>query len=178
MASPGKIVTLSPSPGTYSAHASHLNPFSFREGAAHNHFNSSTVLISTARRRRAYDSLPLRMSTLSKPLPFGQRIGDFILAEISAISASSVIILLGYIAVRFLNPVEWHTSLNAAPLKYSAVTVRQDARRRWRLTSPVHLFLLNQLVCDLIQALGKRCPAGIRQHLIHARWTDEPEVDD
>jgi hypothetical protein len=43
------------------------------------------------------------MSTLGNKLPFGQRIGVFILAEISAISASSVIILLGYIAVRFLD---------------------------------------------------------------------------
>jgi len=75
------------------------------------------------------------MSTSGNELPFGQRIGVFILAEISAISASSVIILLGYIA-------------------YSAVTIRRGAKRRWKLTSPVHLFLLNQLVCDLIQALG------------------------
>jgi hypothetical protein len=43
------------------------------------------------------------MSTSGNELPFGQRIGIFILAEISAISATSVIILLGYIAVRFLN---------------------------------------------------------------------------
>lgn len=43
------------------------------------------------------------MSTSGKKLLFGQRIGVFILAEISAISASSVVILLGYIAVRFLN---------------------------------------------------------------------------
>jgi len=39
------------------------------------------------------------MSTIQ--LPFGRRIGVFILAEISAISAASVIILLAYIAVRF-----------------------------------------------------------------------------
>ena len=40
------------------------------------------------------------MSTLDSQFPFGQRIGLFILAEVSAISASSVVILLGYIAVR------------------------------------------------------------------------------
>ena len=39
------------------------------------------------------------MSTFQ--LLFGQRIGVFILAEISAISAASVIMLLAYIAVRF-----------------------------------------------------------------------------
>lgn len=114
------------------------------------------------------------MST-SNQLPFSHRIGDFILAEISAISASSVVILLGYIAVSFLNLVEWPTSLNASP-QYSAVTIRQGAERRWRLTSPVHLFLLNQLVCDLIQALGKRCLLYETASLIHARRTDEPEV--
>jgi len=75
------------------------------------------------------------MVTKDDQLPFGQRIGVFILAEISAISALSVTILLGYIA-------------------YSTVIIRQGAKRRWRLESPVHLFLLNQLVCDLIQALG------------------------
>jgi hypothetical protein len=53
------------------------------------------------------------MSTLDNQLPFGHRIGVFILAEISAISASSVIILSGYIAVSFPNLVEWPTSLNA-----------------------------------------------------------------
>ncbi len=47
------------------------------------------------------------MSTVVNQLPFGQRIGVFILAEISAVSASSVIILLGHIAVRFLNLDEW-----------------------------------------------------------------------
>jgi hypothetical protein len=40
------------------------------------------------------------MSTTDVQLPFGHRLGVFILAEISAISASSVILLLGYIAVR------------------------------------------------------------------------------
>jgi len=68
-------------------------------------------------------------------LTFGQRIGLFILAEISAISASAVVLLLGYIA-------------------YSTIIIRRGAERRWRLQSPVHLFLLNQVMCDLIQALG------------------------
>jgi hypothetical protein len=51
------------------------------------------------------------MSSVVNQLHFGHRLGDFILAEISAVSASSVIILLGYIAVRFLNLVEWSMSL-------------------------------------------------------------------
>jgi len=68
-------------------------------------------------------------------LPFGHRIGLFILAEISLVSASAIILLLGNIA-------------------YSTVIIRRGAERRWRLESPVHLFLLNQLTCDLIQALG------------------------
>ncbi|KAH9044788.1 hypothetical protein EDB85DRAFT_1911234 [Lactarius pseudohatsudake] len=68
-------------------------------------------------------------------LTFGNRIGVFILAEISAVSACAVTILLAYIA-------------------YSAISIRSGSRRRWRIESPVHLFLLNQLVCDLIQALG------------------------
>ena len=38
---------------------------------------------------------------MSTEFSFGHRLGVFILAEISAVSASSVIILLGYIAVRF-----------------------------------------------------------------------------
>ena len=50
------------------------------------------------------------MSTV-KQLSFGYRLGVFILAEISAVSASSVIILLGYIAVCFLDLVEWSISL-------------------------------------------------------------------
>ncbi|KAI0257439.1 hypothetical protein BJV78DRAFT_1150341 [Lactifluus subvellereus] len=45
------------------------------------------------------------MSTTTQQLTFGHRIGVFILAEISAVSASSVIILLSYIAVCFLNLV-------------------------------------------------------------------------
>jgi hypothetical protein len=44
-------------------------------------------------------------------LSFGERLGVFILAEISAVSAFSIIILLGYIAVCFLNLVEWSMSL-------------------------------------------------------------------
>ena len=56
------------------------------------------------------------MSNSGNKLTFGQRIGDFILAEISAISASSVVILLGYIAVCFLNPIELPTSLNVVSL--------------------------------------------------------------
>jgi len=40
------------------------------------------------------------MSTNPSQLPFGHRTGVFILAEISAISAASVIILLAYIVVR------------------------------------------------------------------------------
>jgi hypothetical protein len=51
------------------------------------------------------------MSTVVNQLHFGHRLGDFILAEISAISASSVIVLLGYIAVRFLDLVEWSMDL-------------------------------------------------------------------
>jgi hypothetical protein len=43
-------------------------------------------------------------------ISFGNRIGTFILAEISAASASSIIILLSYIAVRFLNMVNRTTS--------------------------------------------------------------------
>ena len=54
------------------------------------------------------------MSTVVNQLPFGQRLGVFILAEISAISASSVIILLGYIAVRSLNLLESLMSLTRA----------------------------------------------------------------
>jgi hypothetical protein len=56
------------------------------------------------------------MSTLNKPLPFSRRIGDFILVEVAAISASSIVILLGYIAVSFLDLVEWPTSPNTGPL--------------------------------------------------------------
>jgi len=41
------------------------------------------------------------MSTASDPLTFGHRIGTFILAEISAISAAAVTIVLIYIAVHF-----------------------------------------------------------------------------
>jgi hypothetical protein len=51
------------------------------------------------------------MSTVVNQLAFGYRLGLFILAEISAASASSIIILLDYIAVRFLNLVEWSMSL-------------------------------------------------------------------
>lgn len=40
------------------------------------------------------------MSTNPSQLTFGHRIGVFILAEISAISAASVTILLAYIVVR------------------------------------------------------------------------------
>jgi hypothetical protein len=53
------------------------------------------------------------MLTIVNQLTFGQRLGVFILAEISAVSASSVIILLGYIAVRFLNLV-WSIYLTRA----------------------------------------------------------------
>ncbi|KAH9979246.1 hypothetical protein BGW80DRAFT_1275868, partial [Lactifluus volemus] len=76
-----------------------------------------------------------QMSPTSQPLSFGHRLGVFILAEISAVSALSVIGLLLYIA-------------------YSTLSIRKGATRRWKLESAVHLFLLNQLVCDMIQAVG------------------------
>jgi hypothetical protein len=41
------------------------------------------------------------MSPAPNVLKFGERIGVFVLVEIAAISASAVIILLSYIAVRF-----------------------------------------------------------------------------
>jgi hypothetical protein len=41
------------------------------------------------------------MSAYNSELTFGNRIGLFILVEISAVSASAVTILLAYIAVRF-----------------------------------------------------------------------------
>jgi hypothetical protein len=85
---------------------------------------------------------------MSAKLTFGNRIGAFILAEISAVSASAVTILLAYIA-------------------YSTVSIRSGSRRRWRIESPVHLFLLNQLFCDLIQALGG---------LMNLKWTFDGTV--
>jgi hypothetical protein len=98
------------------------------------------------------------MSTTTQQLTFGQRIGVFILAEISAVSASSIIILLGNIVVCFLNLVTCATVVNPnSSQQYSTVSIRLGSTRRWRLESAVHLFLLNQLVCDLIQSLGKRC---------------------
>ncbi|KAI0067791.1 Snf7-domain-containing protein [Artomyces pyxidatus] len=74
------------------------------------------------------------MSTVP-PFQFGERLGLLFLVELSAVSAAAVSILLLYIA-------------------YSAITIRPGSIRTWKAESPVHLYFLNQLVCDLVQAVG------------------------
>jgi len=69
------------------------------------------------------------------PLTFSERVGLIILAETSAVSASSILGLLSYIA-------------------YSAVSIKRGAPRRWRIEGPAEVYFLNQLVWDLFQATG------------------------
>lgn len=90
---------------------------------------------------------------------FGVRIGLFILFEISLVSACAIVILLAKIAVcfprvRFLIATKTDSDLPSAR-QYSTVSLRSGSRRRWRIKYALHIFLLNQLVFDLIQALGK-----------------------
>ncbi|KAI0053374.1 hypothetical protein FA95DRAFT_1481521 [Auriscalpium vulgare] len=79
---------------------------------------------------------------------FSHRLGIFILVEASVLSATAVTGLLCYIA-------------------YSTVTIRKGSVRRWRLESPIHLYFLNQLVCDLIQAIGEPFPVSWTRRRSH-----------
>ncbi|KAH9957453.1 hypothetical protein BC827DRAFT_1225967 [Russula dissimulans] len=74
------------------------------------------------------------MST-SAPFTFSQRAGLIFLAQTSALSASTIIGLLSYIA-------------------YSAVTIIRGSSRRWRIKGAAEIFFLNQLGWDLVQAAG------------------------
>ena len=77
----------------------HITGPAFRKRNVMEYLNASTSRRQGATSVHSFPHSPLQMSTFQ--LLFGQRIGVFILAEISAISAASVIILLAYIAVRF-----------------------------------------------------------------------------
>ncbi|KAF9236419.1 hypothetical protein BU15DRAFT_76993 [Melanogaster broomeanus] len=76
------------------------------------------------------------MSDLSSPpFTFGTRLWMVFMAEAAAMSALAVSALLTYIT-------------------YSAVTIQQNASRRWSTDTHIHYYFLNLMICDLLQAIG------------------------
>ncbi|VDB99743.1 unnamed protein product [Peniophora sp. CBMAI 1063] len=87
------------------------------------------------------------MATLS-PFSFGQRVGILLITETAGASAAAVTALLVWIA-------------------FSAVGLRRQAHRRWKLDTPLHLYFLNLLFWDLVQSLGG---------LMNIRWIIDADV--
>jgi len=75
------------------------------------------------------------MANSGPPFTFGERLGLILLVETSAVSACAIIGLLSYIA-------------------YSAVCIIPGSSRRWRIGGPTEVYFLNQLLWDLVQAVG------------------------
>jgi len=72
---------------------------------------------------------------MSAPFTSSERTGLILLAQTSALSASTILGLLSYIA-------------------YSAVTIIRGSNRRWRIKGAAEILFLNQLGWDLVQATG------------------------
>jgi len=88
------------------------------------------------------------MAHPGSPFTFGERLGLILLAETSAVSACSIIGLLSYIA-------------------YSAVCIIPGSSRRWRIGGPAQVYFLNQLLWDLVQAIGG---------LMNVKWAVDADV--
>jgi len=75
------------------------------------------------------------MASSASSFTSGENVGLFLLVGTSGVSATAIIGLLSYIA-------------------YSAVCIRLDSSRRWRIGGPTEVYFLNQLGWDLVQASG------------------------
>jgi hypothetical protein len=86
----------------------------------------------------------------------GENVGLFLLAGMSAISATAIIGLLSYIAVS-CTPPALRVSIEDRTVspQYSAVCILPGSSRRWRIGGPTGVYFLNQLGWDLVQATGE-----------------------
>ncbi|KZV75490.1 hypothetical protein PENSPDRAFT_748391 [Peniophora sp. CONT] len=87
------------------------------------------------------------MATAS-PFTFGQRVGVLFITETAGASAAAVCALWLWIA-------------------FSTVVLRRQAHRRWKIDTPLHLYFLNLLFWDFIQAFGG---------LMSVRWIIDANV--
>ncbi|SJL00783.1 uncharacterized protein ARMOST_04097 [Armillaria ostoyae] len=71
----------------------------------------------------------------SDPFSPGVRAGIIIVTVCASLSATAVFSLLAFIA-------------------YSITTINKGATRTWRVSTHIHYYFVNLLVCDLVQAIG------------------------
>lgn len=88
------------------------------------------------------------MSALDPLFDSGVRTGLIIIVLIASLSATAVSSLLAFIG-------------------YSVVTIKKGATRKWHVSTHVHYYFVNLLVCDLIQAIGS---------IMNAKWVVESRV--
>ncbi|KAK0441925.1 hypothetical protein EV421DRAFT_1711187 [Armillaria borealis] len=72
----------------------------------------------------------------SDPFSPGDRAGIIIVTVCASLSATAVFSLLAFIA-------------------YSITTINKGATRTWRVSTHIHYYFVNLLVCDLVQAIGQ-----------------------
>lgn len=80
----------------------------------------------------------------------GVRAGIIIVTVCASLSATAVFSLLAFIA-------------------YSVTTINKGATRTWRVSTHIHYYFVNLLVCDLVQAIG-----GV----MNAKWAADARVTD
>lgn len=78
----------------------------------------------------------------------GVRTGLIIIVVIASLSATAVSSLLAFIG-------------------YSVVTIKKGATRKWHVSTHVHYYFVNLLVCDLTQAIGS---------IMNVKWVVESRV--
>ncbi|KAJ7596915.1 hypothetical protein C8J56DRAFT_301113 [Mycena floridula] len=83
----------------------------------------------------AFASSVMSVDQENSTLSFNERIGLLLIVESACLSLLAVFSLLSYIA-------------------YSFVTIKPGASRHWNVSTHIHLYFVNLLVCDLIQAIG------------------------
>ncbi|EJD04169.1 uncharacterized protein FOMMEDRAFT_155289 [Fomitiporia mediterranea MF3/22] len=80
---------------------------------------------------------------------FGQRLGIVFITEAAFLSLFSVLGLLGYIA-------------------FSARKTQGKRRRRWSMSTPLHVYFLSMMVAELFQATGA---------ILNLKWIERASVD-
>lgn len=90
------------------------------------------------------------MSSSNLPFDSGVRTGLIIIVAFACLSATAVSSLLAFIG-------------------YSVVTAKTGATRKWHVSTHIHYYFVNLLVCDFIQAIGS---------IMNAKWVSDSRVTD
>ncbi|KAK0211095.1 hypothetical protein DFS33DRAFT_1270966 [Desarmillaria ectypa] len=91
--------------------------------------------------------------TASSPFDFGTRLGLVFIVEVASLSATAVVSLLAFIC-------------------YSTIKAQPRGVRTWAVSTHIHYYFVNLLVCDLIQAIG-----GIMDIRWIAEAVSDPQFD-